>query len=321
MVNHFASLLANFNLVGVIPTRQDLLLVTEEENVFLGGNNFDDSNYFLAAEEDHIKYKITRKYNNFINNNYIHLDLPEELLNFYKLIFPKENNLNQNQFLLYTYLSLIAATDLNTDTTLFDKRITYDLKNWENYFKFLKINYNDKAFGDFNLSFTGKFNYSNFTNLGPLHFNISQQQNTNQILIYSPDLRKYFKQGKETSPYYLDMESTVNYNSNSTTSDLIQLGDTGLFFRFTGDLNNFTTTSNKSWLFLLEYPYFFDFNTTLKNIENNYPIIDRMLDFRKSACNSSYSNIWYKHYNSVYRFSGLLLSYVERVNILWQEHE
>lgn len=318
MVNHFSSLLANFNLLSVTASGYSLLSASEKNDTFIGGETSEDFDFLLTIEED---FKIARKYNNFINNNYVVLALPTELANFYKLIFPEENNFHQNQFLLYSYLTLIDSTNLNEDVKKWDTRITYDLKTWENYFKFLKINYSQNHPSGFNLIFSGKFNYEEFKNLGPILFNIIQKDNTSDILIYSADLKKFFKEGKENSSNYLGMHSTVDCNSFHKISNSIQLGNSGLFFRFSGDLNNFTATSDKNWNFLIEYPYVFDFFKVLKNFEDNYMIVESMLNFNKTQSDSSYSNIWQKHYNSVYRFSGLLMSYVERVNSIWLQHE
>lgn len=322
MVNHFASLLANFNLIDLSRSKDPLLLaVNDAPNILLGGEDTDDTDFLIAVEEEFARYKITRKYNNFINNNFTALTLPEELLNFYQLIFPKENNLHQNQFLLYSYLTLIDSTTLNENVKFFDSRITYDLKNWENYFKFLKINYIQNHSSGFNLSFFGNFDYEEFKNLGPLFFDIQQKENTSDILTYSRDLKKFFKEGKQNSDSYLEMYSTINYNPTDKISNAVQLGNSGLFFRFSGGASTFTETSNKNWNFLIEYPYTFDFLKVLKNIEDNYMIVERMLNFNKEKSNSSYSNIWQKHYNSVYKFSGLLMSYVERVNSIWLQRE
>ena len=169
--------------------------------------------------------------------------------------------------------------------------------------------------------FSGDFSYDKFKNLGPLFFNIEQQSNENKILIYCSNLRKYFKQGKEESFNYLDMYSDVIFNVDSNISQAIELGNSKLFFRFVGDMNNFNTPISKSWNVVIEYPYSFNFLDFFKHLEQNYIIIEEMFSFRKSESNSNYSNFWYKHYNPVYRFAGLLLSYVEKVNMLWAQHE
>jgi hypothetical protein len=37
-------------------------------------------------------------------------------------------------------------------------------------------------------------------------------------------------------------------------------------------------------------------------------------------CDASYSNLWNTHYNDVYRFAGLIMAYVERVNKVWLQN-
>jgi hypothetical protein len=321
MVNHFSSLLANFNLIDLKLTRDNFLLGIDDTSYLLGDPFNDTEGYFIGIEGDKIYNKLIRNYNNFINNKFIKINLPTELENFHELLFPKTNNAHKNQFLLYTYLSLVNSTDLKKFTTYFDNRITYDLTEWDNYFKFFYVTYKKDDLNGFNLLFSGKFDAVEFENQGPLVFNISQQNNLNKILVYCPIIKKYLKSGKSSDANYFDMDIDVVFSNNTNSSKAIEVGNTGLFFRFIGQPEAFTTSSNKLWSFSLESPYIFDFLNFFDNLLKNYNIIDNMLRFKSTECNISYENLWRTHYNSVYKVAGLLLAYVERVNILWESKE
>jgi len=63
----------------------------------------------------------------------------------------------------------------------------------------------------------------------------------------------------------------------------------------------------------------FDFNAKLNELLLNSLAVDDMLNYSKELCSTTYENLWRTHYNVVYKFVGLLLAYVERVNLVWQK--
>ena len=95
-----------------------------------------------------------------------------------------------------------------------------------------------------------------------------------------------------------------------------------MYFSITGPFQggdiDFSTTSTKTWSFTVETPFNFNFSSKFDELETSYQAVDDMfLKYRESS-NVSYEHLWRQHFNSVYRFAGLLLAYVERVNQVWQ---
>jgi hypothetical protein len=82
----------------------------------------------------------------------------------------------------------------------------------------------------------------------------------------------------------------------------------------------FLNKSNKFWSFSYNAPPKFDMIEKIKDVERRRQIVDDMLVFSKDIASSTYENIWRMHYNDVYRFAGLLLAYVERVNFVWSQN-
>jgi hemolysin activation/secretion protein len=101
------------------------------------------------------------------------------------------------------------------------------------------------------------------------------------------------------------------------------MGDTGLSVTLTGDFNNLTTgftkTSNKRWSFIAEAPFSFDMGEKINNLNIKYRHVERMFEYNRNSCNSTYENMWNQHFNDTYKLTGLLLAYVERMNLLWRE--
>jgi hypothetical protein len=84
-------------------------------------------------------------------------------------------------------------------------------------------------------------------------------------------------------------------------------------------LVDFLTAGNKIWSFSSNVPPRFDLLSKIKEIDARDYVVDNMLNFNKDHCDISYENIWRQHYNDIYRFAGLLLAYVERVNLVCQK--
>lgn len=83
-------------------------------------------------------------------------------------------------------------------------------------------------------------------------------------------------------------------------------------------LVDFLTAGNKLWSFSTNVPPKFDLIDKIKEIEAKEYVVDEMLNFYKNDCDINHENIWRQHYNDIYRFAGLLLAYVERVNLVCQ---
>jgi hypothetical protein len=99
---------------------------------------------------------------------------------------------------------------------------------------------------------------------------------------------------------------------NSTTPEL----DSTNWLEY--KLVDFLTAGNKIWSFSTNIPPKFDLIGKIKEIDSRDYVVDNMLSFHKDGCDVNHENIWRQHYNDVYRFAGLLLAYVERVNLVCQ---
>lgn len=84
-------------------------------------------------------------------------------------------------------------------------------------------------------------------------------------------------------------------------------------------LVDFLTTGNKIWSFSTSVPPNFNLIDKIKEIDSKDYIVDAMLNFHNSQCDINNENVWRQHYNTIYRFVGLLLAYVERVNLVCQK--
>jgi hypothetical protein len=173
---------------------------------------------------------------------------------------------------------------------------------------------------DFELQVDGGIKSSQDINSATAYFNVQQVGNTNAVLIYSPTNKKYYRPGAPASTDSTDMQVAIVGSSGSlTTSSTIAIGDSGLTFTLSGNLSNFTTVGNKYWSFNSTTPLVFDFTAKLAELSSRPATVDAMLEYSKELCSGSYENLWRLHYNNVYKVTGLLLAYVERVNLIWQQ--
>lgn len=314
MVNHFATLLINSSLFSIDALRQNYLLE-------------DNSRSLITAQEDTFAYNIalndyytdvikSERFSLFINKHYTRMELPAVLQKFYNILFPEITSFHYKHFLLYSYLRLVSSVDFRDDVLDYDKRITYDLDLFSDYFKFADIRIPKTSINNYKILVRGKSVTEEKSEDFNDSFVIRQRDNTRQISIFSITQKKYYKQGVEASSSVSSMYTTLN-SLNSNLSDNVSIGDTGLSFNLTGPMDSFTETSNKFWTFISQSPFNFNFNRLLKELENSAQDINDLLDFQYDRCNPKYSNIWKMHHNSVYRLVGLLMAYVERVNLVW----
>lgn len=319
MTNHFASLLINASPVQQNPLEEGFLLSTDDGFIIIvspTGENILLEGYGGAPTFN--------PYSLLIDRNFVPIPLPESLENFRQLLFPSHVTDYYRQFLLYYYLRLVAASDKSDDTLKYDKRLTYDLDEIQDYFRFTKISAPKTNSTSFRLLLSGALHQSDDVQSFANNFVISQIEDSTSVLVFSNTEKKYYKAGKVASNSSVDMEIPLVLDlSNPSITKPIAIGETGLQFSLTGPFTaigmptNFTTSANKFWSFTAEAPASVDFNRKLTEIELSYKALEDMFNFAKESCNSSYENIWHSHYNSVYRFAGLLLAYVERVNTLW----
>lgn len=320
MVNHFASLLGNLNIANIAEALETYVLadefdfdITSEDGDLIALTAYP---YAEAAQKN---------YTPLVNRHLGQIELPQTLQRFYDLLFPTGSSDYFKQFLLYTYLRIVAASDKGEDVKLYDPRIAYDLDNISDYFRFPRVSITASSDPSYKLLITGSFKNKEDVEYFTNDFIISQVGLTTDVLIYCPTQGKYHKQGKPAARSSTGMINTLQLaENNSTISKTIAIGETGLKFNITGPFTadaprGFLTTGNRSWAFSAEAPFVFDFASKMKELSANYQIVENMLEYGEELCNSSYSRMWHMHYNDTYRLAALLLAYVERVDFVWQK--
>jgi hypothetical protein len=219
---------------------------------------------------------------------------------------------------LYSYLRIVDSTDRKDDIKKYDNRLTYDLSSIEEYFRFYKKTSPVASDQNYTILVSGDLKTDEQVNGYKNDFVIYQQENSRNLYVYSITQSRFYKKGQAPSKNPTGMENLLSFGSSASSSNLIEIGDTGLRFAIAGPLDNFMTTADKRWGFSAEAPFKFDFNECLKHLEQNTRIVEEMLAFDSDKCDLSYTNLWQMHYNGVYRLAGLLLAYVQRVNIVCQ---
>jgi hypothetical protein len=320
MVNHFASLLGNLDLLVITAGLESYLLSEEQE--FILATSLDDA---LALDDFYTIVQPVKLSYPLINKDYLPQSLPSELQNAYNILFPPNTSLYYKHFLLYCYLRIIAAAGLQDHSMVYDKRITYDLDDFTDYFRFSRATISESNDPDFKILISGKIKGAETLKYYANNFVVRQIEDSDSVLVFSTTQEEYYKFGKLPSKNPEGMEITLSPNPSAPgVSSIIPVGDTGMYFSITGPFQgistNFTTTSFKTWSFTVETPFNFDFSGKLKELENSYQLVDGMFLKYKESCNPSYEYLWRQHFNSVYRLAGLLLGYVERVNLVWQRN-
>jgi hypothetical protein len=309
MLNHFASLLANFRLqdMQITTLHSSLGTGTGQEVVLGNGLSLDLTNSMGVG--------LVTQYSQFTDRNYTNIVLPIELERIYNILFPPTASFYYKQFLLFCYLRTIAATDMSSKISIYDSRISYDLDEVGDYFKFGKISapYNSNPL--FNILASGRSvsneAANNFTN----KYTVIQPQNSLSVLVRSDTQRLYYKPGVAPSMQPAGMATQLT--GSQYASDTIAIGDTGISFSIAGPLSAFTQTSDKYWTFYVDAAPQFNLLDRVKFLDVHYTTVDEMLNYARAASDNSNENLWRMHYNPVYRLAGLLLAYVERVNFVW----
>jgi hypothetical protein len=320
MVNHFASLLVNFNLS---------YLESERDEYLLGGNAVDVSDFLLVTQGGYYLYingavsqqDARKDYSALTNKDYSPMNLPDALETFHSILYPEKSSKYYKQFLLYSYLRLIDATNLREQVKAYDKRITYDLEEFSEYFRSPRLSPTTTNDLSFKLLVSGDMVTNEFTEAFSNHIVVSQIGQTGAISIYSITQREYYKPGVPSSSKLTGMDVDISQfidPTKPTVTRPIALSETGLSIILTGPFDQFSQTLGKVWTFSAEAPFVFDYSSKLALIDNSDQKIDTMLNYARDISNPVFENIWRGHHNSVYRLAGLLVAYVERMNFVWE---
>ena len=332
MVNHFATLLSNLDLGVVGPSEQAIVLGGADLGAAGPAGELD----FILSDETGTRISLgsmfssygsqpVKNYSPLVYRHHTAIPLPTQLAKFQDILFPDSASFFYKQYLLYCYLRIIQSTDWADQVTVYDNRITYDLDDIPSYFRYFRKSAPVCNNPKYRMLLVGNIKTEEDVNSYQNNFVIRQASNPQHLRIYSLTQKKYYKQGKQGSINPVGMDVPVELAANSTTtSKIIPIGDTGLSFYITGELGeapNFFAEDNNVWVFSAEAPLLFDYAQKINELTVISSVVEDMLEYHRDNCNVAYENIWKMHYNSVYRLAGLLLAYVERVNILWQKRQ
>lgn len=319
MVNHFASLLGNINLVSrqLVPVASVLGDTDGEPDVELSL----DGVTLIPLEDAYNALKYVKTDSPLMCRDFSTLKLPRELLGFHQLLFPQTTSVYYKHFLLYAYLRLVAGTSLNAEVLKYDPRITYDLESLQDYFRFYRNSNPYSSDQNFALRLMGNLQPDDSLNYYLNNFVIRQVGDTARVLLFSTTQGVYYKEGSPPSGKSDGMSSQLTLNPATGASNILRIGSTGLSFFIAGPFDDtdvgFLTKADRTWSFTAETPFIFDFIKKLEELENHPQILSSMLAYANEKCDANYENIWRMHYNSVYRFVGLIMAYVERVQQVW----
>jgi hypothetical protein len=313
MVNHFATLLANLDLLQYSVAFENYKLADNLNDKILSysGNTISLSDMYADVSP-----RLT--FSPFTCRDFHKISLPRELNVIYEMLFPQDTSEYYKQFLLYCYLRLISSTDRSEDIKNYDKRLSYDLDDLSGYFNLFQTQVTSDD-NPFKLLLHGEIKDTHSTQSNVNNFVIQQVANTFNVSIFSKTEKLYYTYNG-SSPYIGSEGVTLQIPAGSNVSNTIVLGNTGLSFNLTGPFeSSFTSTAYKKWTFTAATNLKFDFSSVFSDLSNSYLAVENMFNFSKSFCDVSYENMWNMHHNDVYKLVGLLLAYVERVNIVWQQ--
>lgn len=243
--------------------------------------------------------------------NYLSLDLPKELIKVYDVLFPKGISRLYKIFLIQNYLNIIKAADLEAEILKFDSRISYS--NDPNFFKINRITNPIVSNERHPIFIYGKYVANSINQNYYDNFLISQIDDTQKINIYSKVKKVYINNGKTYTEPTDETEILLDF-TDINVSKPIPIGSTGISFAI-GNKPEFFDTSNKTWEFIVESPYIFEFNKIFESLLNT-EITDSLFNYRTDIDVTKYENYWKFHYNPVYRISGLLLALAKKINTL-----
>lgn len=320
MVNHFATLLANINLKEYNYILGKYAILTNSQAISIPSR----PGAYLALGKTYAYPEIHNNSTELLNREYAKIEIPSQLKNFHNLLFHEDKSIYYNQFLLYCYLKLVDSSMLHEHVKNYDARISYRLDEIAQYFKLSRISEVSSSQTAFKLLVFGNHQISDSSEYPSNTFKIIQVPYSNKVLVYSQADKKYYKYGQSPSSDKDNMEILLSAE-NSGITKAVNIGSTGLSFRMAGNIgeldnsSEFATSQNKSWNFTVEYSMKFNFSEKFEEILKAERIVEDMLRYSKDICNISYENIWNQHFNSVTRFAGLLMAYVERMHLVWQK--
>jgi|GEM_PF-7023025 len=243
--------------------------------------------------------------------DYRTLALPQELTKVYNILFPKGISRLYKIFLAQNYLNIIKAANLDSEIITFDPRISYN--NNPNFFKINRITNPIISHERHPIYVYGKYTTNAINQNYYDSFLISQIDNTQKVSVYSKVRNVYLNENiiyEELTP---EAEILLDF-TDPNISKPVSIGSVGVTFTI-ANYNEFFDTSDKTWEFIVEAPYVFEFNKIFNSLSNN-EITDPVFKYRTDIDVSKYENYWKLHYNPVYRLAGLLIALVKKINTL-----
>lgn len=256
----------------------------------------------------------------FISRDYAPIDLPAQLYRVHDILFPKDTSFYHRQFLCYSYLKIIEGTRGYKTLEALDPRITYDLNKLEEYFRVPRISSPTASNLDFNLLVFGTPAEEYKKNYYYESYTVKQVGSTPAVCIYRDNDKVYINKSNESKYMYAAFEIPLELTTNSTTQTKeIALGNTGLTFVITGKMSDFAQTKDKYWNFIVESPMIFDFHEIYSSLKRQSAKLEAFFKYEETAEDRANYSLWAGHFNSIYAFSALLNTYVDKVNRLWQK--
>jgi hypothetical protein len=273
----------------------------------------------LLLNESGEKIKTSNK-SYFTAKDFAAVQLPRELKKLHTLLFPTNTSFYYRQFLCYSYLRLLESTRNNETVLTADHRITYDLDKLEEYFRILRISAPVSSSFNYGLLLAGELVPAHNENYYYNRYEIRQLGFSTKIVVFRETDGMFIKDGLESPEVSSSVEiDLVAAPGSSSQTKEVRLGVTGLYFIITGKLNQFADSKDKTWSFVVEAPMLFNFHELLKLLDRQSTILDDFFKYEETAEDLENYKLWKSHFNSVYRFSGLLNSYVNKAHKVWQK--
>lgn len=236
--------------------------------------------------------------------------LPSVLLSIYNILFPANTSRYYKNFLAQNYLQIIASAGLSDVFTTLDPRISYDIDSNE-YFKIYRTSNPIVSDVTSPIFISGQYNNIASNNYYYDNFLISQIGSSNNIVVYST-INNVYLNGINT---FLSPDNAhISVTFNNGVSEPVLIGRTGLSFTLGGG-NTFSDGSGRTWSFIAEAPYVFNFNAIMSALSNN-PNVAALFNYHPAVDVTTYSNLFNYNFNTVYQLAGLLVAYVLKCNSL-----
>jgi hypothetical protein len=273
----------------------------------------------LLLNEPGEKIKASNK-SYFIAKDFLSFELPRELKKLHTLLFPANTSFYYRQFLCYSYLRLLESTKRDEIVQAFDSRITYDLDKLEEYFRISRISAPVSSSFNYSLLVAGEIDPTHNENYYYDRYEIRQLGFSTKVVIFRETDGMFIKEGVESPELSSNIEiDLVAAPGSSSQTKEVRLGFTGLYFVITGKLNQFSNSKDKTWNFVVEAPMSFNFLQLLTLLDRQSTVLDDFFKYEETAEDQENYKVWKNHFNPVYRFSGLLNSYVNKAHKVWQK--